>query len=488
MNNIQCVVMSGTCTGCSLCVNVCKKKAISFTLDEEGFSIPYVDNSKCSGCSICLSKCPSCNESTITEKITPKSYAVQASDTIRQNSSSGGAFYIIASYILSHNGYVCGAAFVNGKVKHIVISSIEQLYLLQYSKYVQSSMNEVWTDLHSALKSNREVLFVGVPCQVSAVKRIYKKISNLYTIDLFCMGVPSQYLLDRYLSEEFGNEKINEVYFRKKVNGWNQNLFLTVKTNENEYCLPWYESSYFTAFLKEYSLRNCCATCKYLKSEREADVTLGDFWNVGKGIDDKKGTSYLQVNTHKGESLINSIKKNFKLFVEQSPRMSQQYCMNTKHIRHGKRKEFFDLINIHSIKDSVNILNKEKSDVGIINYWYCNDHGAILTAYALQNLLFDNGISNRLINTCPDSYHEERKGGISEIFEYKHLVTTNRENFNSKNLNKMFRTFCVGSDQVFNSKWVPNEWFLNFADEEVNKVAVAASFGDDDFQAMILDI
>lgn len=483
MNNIQCVVMSGTCTGCSLCVNVCKKKAISFTLDEEGFSIPYVDNSKCSGCSICLSKCPSCNESTITEKITPKSYAVQASDTIRQNSSSGGAFYIIASYILSHNGYVCGAAFVDGKVKHIVISSIEQLYLLQYSKYVQSSMNEVWTDLHSALKSNREVLFVGVPCQVSAVKRIYKKISNLYTIDLFCMGVPSQYLLDRYLSEEFGNEKINEVYFRKKVNGWNQNHFLTVKTNENEYCLPWYESSYFTAFLKEYSLRNCCATCKYLKSEREADVTLGDFWNVGKGIDDKKGTSYLQVNTHKGESLINSIKKNFKLFVEQSPRMSQQYCMNTKHIRHGKRKEFFDLINIHSIKDSVNILNKEKSDVGIINYWYCNDHGAILTAYALQNLLFDNGISNRLINTCPDSYHEERKGGISEIFEYKHLVTTNRENFNSKNLNKMFRTFCVGSDQVFNSKWVPNEWFLNFADEEVNKVAVAASFGDDDFSS-----
>ena len=101
----------------------------------------------------------------------------------------------------------------------------------------------------------------------------------------------------------------------------------------------------------------------------------------------------------------------------------------------------------------------------------------------MQNLLFDNGISNRLINTCPDSYHEERKGGISEIFEYKHLVTTNRETFNSKNLNKMFRTFCVGSDQVFNSKWVPNEWFLNFADEEVNKVAVAASFGDDDFSS-----
>lgn len=59
MNNIQCVVKSGTCTGCSLCVNVCKKNAISFTIDEEGFSIPYVDNSKCSGCSICLSKCPS---------------------------------------------------------------------------------------------------------------------------------------------------------------------------------------------------------------------------------------------------------------------------------------------------------------------------------------------------------------------------------------------------------------------------------------------
>ena len=35
-----------------------------------------------------------------------------------------------------------------------------------------------------------------------------------------------------------------------------------------------------------------------------------------------------------------------------------------------------------------------KADFGIINFWWCDDHGAILTAFALQQFLRKEGFSS----------------------------------------------------------------------------------------------
>ena len=115
---------------------------------------------------------------------------------------------------------------------------------------------------------------------------------------------------------------------------------------------------------------------------------------------------------------------------------------------------------------------------GIINYWWCNDNGAILTAYALQSLLNELGFLNELINMAPESNYN-RTDGISMQFEKKFFSSTKPlySKHDYKNLNKYFDIFIVGSDQVFRGEWVSNKWFLDFVKLSKRKIAMSASFG-----------
>lgn len=89
------------CTGCSACISICPTKAISFSKNEQGFSYPYVNYDLCIDCNICKKTCPILNPKNNTNIIYKEIYASWTkNDEIRFNSSSGGLFSVIASYIL----------------------------------------------------------------------------------------------------------------------------------------------------------------------------------------------------------------------------------------------------------------------------------------------------------------------------------------------------------------------------------------------------
>lgn len=130
-----------------------------------------------------------------------------------------------------------------------------------------------------------------------------------------------------------------------------------------------------------------------------------------------------------------------------------------------------------------------EADCAILNLWYGDVHGAVLTAYALQCVLRDLGYTSKLISTMPElyeslteeSYKESRKGGISEQFEAKYLDATDMvyTNQNLSDLNGKYRFFLTGSDQVFRAEWVDDKYFLDFVQLDKPKIAIAASFGTD---------
>lgn len=103
-------VKNFSCTGCSACYSVCPQGAISMRQDAEGFYIPAIDEEKCNHCMRCEKVCPQLNPQK-DRNANPKVYAVRADTEILQKSSSGGAFTILANYILQKGGYVCGAAY-----------------------------------------------------------------------------------------------------------------------------------------------------------------------------------------------------------------------------------------------------------------------------------------------------------------------------------------------------------------------------------------
>lgn len=58
MHEIDLIFQKKYCCGCSACMTICPKKAISMIKDEEGFYYPQIDSDKCVNCNMCVSVCP----------------------------------------------------------------------------------------------------------------------------------------------------------------------------------------------------------------------------------------------------------------------------------------------------------------------------------------------------------------------------------------------------------------------------------------------
>ncbi len=485
------------CTGCSACFSICKKQAISMVEDEEGFIFPKIDKEKCVNCGLCSKVCPVLNQlqSTCSNR---KCFAVMGQDELREKSSSGGVFSVLAKKILEQNGYICGAVYDYNdySVKHIIINDINDLYRMRSSKYIQSNIGNCFNEIQVLLKKEKKVLFSGTPCQVSGLLSFLgKKYHNLITVDVLCKGVPPLSLHRRYLNEllEKG-EKLIYFSHRGKELGWNPYLTTTTTTTRKFYHTFEYDF-YMKAFVNNLSLRNSCSGCKFATIKRKSDITIGDFWwieNYDKKLDDKKGTSLVITNSSAGSNLFNSVLKDFKLCKRVPVRIAKKFngSLDKSTKSHRNRKMFFENLSTMTIAESVKKCLEDKFDAGIINYWWATtNYGALLTGYALQQVLNDLGYSSRLIDNKSMNLKKESDyiGTFNYDFAKKYLKVTEPciTDSDFEALNYQTKIFITGSDQVFSPKWMAphfEKYFLEFADINAKKIAFSASFGCDENQ------
>lgn len=315
MNTFLIENQASQCCGCSMCAFVCPTNAIKMDFDSEGFSFPVVNNERCINCNKCGSVCPM----DVAQKHTkePRAYAAYSkNDHTVKASSSGGVFTELAKKVLADGGYVCGCTIDSKhQVKHIVIDRVEDIPLLQGSKYVQSDLGNCLDQLAPLMKQGKNVLFVGTPCQVSAVKNRFR-CDNLMTVDLLCHGVPSQKLFDfyaEYLEHKHRGELIEIVFRDKEKFGWSitQRYKIKKKKRVKTYYLERHTSEYFSGFLRNMTQRESCFNCPYTTLDRVGDITLADFWGIERVRPDLLnlgGTSLVLVNSAQGSALLNEIK------------------------------------------------------------------------------------------------------------------------------------------------------------------------------------
>lgn len=310
------------CTGCEACMNKCSHEAILMQPDNEGFLYPNIDYSKCIECGACQIVCPVLNpvDFSSNEQCVYAAWA-KSLDT-RQKGSSGGIFSVLAEEILSRNGYVVGAAFDDSFVlSHRMISAVDELSPLQGSKYVQSQIGFIYRDIKEKLKRKESVLFVGTSCQVAGLKRFLGKTdqSSLYICDLVCHGVPSPLLFKKYvegLKEKYPN--MVSLQFRDLHNwGVKMNIFLDEKDGLKNVVLYGKDTYYVYGFYLRLLQRECCYSCIYAKTPRIGDITLADFWGIGKKVpfnyETKNGISCVLINTEKGQALMQSVKEKVEM-------------------------------------------------------------------------------------------------------------------------------------------------------------------------------
>lgn len=118
---------SEECTGCRACFNACRKGALFFTEDSEGFLHPRIAPDSCVHCRACVKACPVLRRPERPERLFGNTVRAAVSTTpgVVAASSSGGLFTELAQEVLKRGGVVYGAAWKSGfdGVEHIGIES-----------------------------------------------------------------------------------------------------------------------------------------------------------------------------------------------------------------------------------------------------------------------------------------------------------------------------------------------------------------------------
>ncbi len=271
-------------------------------------------------------------------------------------SSSGGAFSAFAEAIIAGDGIVYGAAYdENLRVHHIGVEDINGLQKLRGAKYVQSEIGDTFKEIKQHLRKDRQVLFVGTPCQVAGLYGFLgKDYESLLTADLICHGVPSPLVFKKYiLSLEKQNKTVfRNINFRDKRHGWENNSVVAISKAKKEYHLKGMSNSFYNGFILNIFLRETCYECPFIGLPRTGDITFADFWGIKqsskitpKEID--KGVSLLLVNhSLKAQKIIALIKE--RLITEErslEEAKAGNSPMFTPELRPSNREHFFTDLN-----------------------------------------------------------------------------------------------------------------------------------------------
>jgi len=110
-------------------------------------------------------------------------------------------------------------------------------------------------------------------------------------------------------------------------------------------------------FLNNISLRPSCYDCRFTSVNRQGDITLGDFWGIGRKYperDDDKGISLIIINTEKGEKAYGEIADKFDTFESDiDTAKTSQHTMSAPTHKNPKHEEFYKQYCDQGLKPSI---------------------------------------------------------------------------------------------------------------------------------------
>lgn len=233
-----------------------------------------------------------------------KTYAAYYDNIVREDSSSGGVFSLLAQQF----EVVYGVAMTRDCYGAQYVRTEGDISPLRGSKYLQARAGDILKRVKKDLEAGRQVLFSGTGCQINGLKCFLgREYENLTCVDVVCHGAPSPKLWRAYaLYQEGKNGKLKSVNFRCKEDSW-ENFGM----KENQLYIPKEVNPFMHMFLQDYCLRPACYAC-HAKYEKQADLTIGDFWGIDRcapEMNDGRGTSLVITRTEKGQALFDGLKE-----------------------------------------------------------------------------------------------------------------------------------------------------------------------------------
>jgi len=223
-------------------------------------------------------------------------------DTILE-SSSGGIAFELSKQMLDNNGIVIGVIMEKLNAKYIFTQNINDVKKMQKSKYIKAHLDDSIIQKMKDFKG--DILFVGLPCQLKRVKRLFKERDNILYVELKCYGVIKQNIFDNHINKiclEKNNYDIDKIKFRDKSCGWENSTVLHIDFKN----LETYHRR--DKLIEDFiSKKNLESRCKICTSMGYGDIILGDYWKCPEKFKNKSGTSKVVTNTDKGSKFFESL-------------------------------------------------------------------------------------------------------------------------------------------------------------------------------------
>lgn len=349
-----------SCCGCSACSSRCSHGAIKMLPDNEGFLYPVVSRELCVDCGLCETVCPIIYRDNKIEQADPIDIlAVRTKDrNVLFQSSSGGFFSILYSYVIKQGGVVFGVRYNEEmEVVHSFSETLEGCIQFRGSKYVQSNIVDIYAKVKAFLKNNRLVLFTGTPCQVEGLNMfLRKRYDNLITTDLLCHGAPSPKVFKdyvNYINQLYGDTLVNLNMRYKGGRGWGHRFSYLYTFSSGKQEVDWDGiKDWGRLYFRDIVNRPSCYECRFCSYDRPGDFSMADFWddtNKHPELFDKDGTSLVFVNTNKAQQLLQLFDTFESTHITKED--AYQQCLKTPFkCNEAKRKEHWKYYHKHGFK------------------------------------------------------------------------------------------------------------------------------------------
>ena len=314
---LQEVVDWGLCTGCGACHYACSNGHVQLVNIESVGIRPRILSDACADCSQCVSICPgysvdgdlatrrSAQHGHMNEDfgVALEIWEGHASDPqMRSRASSGGVLSALATYCLEKENmaFVLHAAMDEARPwlnKTVMSRTRSEILARAGSRYAPASPCDSLAQIEN---SNRPCVFIGKPCDTTAVFKLRDERPALdrnlgLVMTFFCAGTPStQGTLD--LLREFEIDRKFVSHLRYRGEGWPGPFTVVHEHGENSlsYDESWGKLSHYRP------LR--CQLCPDGVG-RVADISCGDAWNDFNGNGDP-GRSLVIVRTERGREIL----------------------------------------------------------------------------------------------------------------------------------------------------------------------------------------
>lgn len=392
-----------------------------------------------------------------------KTYFSHAKDEeIRLAASSGGFCKAFLCYLVDNNivDYVILTRLKDNSTEPETIITNDKNKILNRTNSIYEFNNQ--THILKDIDHSKTYAFIGLPCFVYYIKKqqqINKLMNIKLTISLLCNQAPSKKYKEQLIKDAECN--VNEIVNIDYRHGPSPGCVKIVDFKNQEKILGSHGYNWSKYNTKYCFSPACCRNCSLYESSF-ADIVVGDPWHT-KYEKSKSGWTKVTAYTQTAIDLIEKA-------------IDNSYIV-------AKNPDANEAIE-NRVVGKVNIKDKKKKRVLVATFHYAHNFGAMLQAYALQELLKSFGREVYFLNFFNANIHksfnaERHKKFINfhnefiqktEFFEsYQKLIDGPPKNFD---------TLLSGSDQIFNTEggFINKSFFHSYMNHD-HKIAYAASFG-----------